>query len=109
MKIIRCKRFPPSGYSAMALVWWLFVREKYRITPRLLNHEEIHSRQQKEILVVFFLLWYGLEFVFRLVQYRNWDKAYRNLSFEREAYAKQDETDYLASRRRFTWIHYLTL
>lgn len=107
MKIIMCKSFPPKGYDAMMLVWWLLVKEGYQITPRLLVHEEIHSRQQKEMLVVFFFLWYGLEFLVRLIQYMNWDKAYRNISFEREAYANQDKTGYLSERRRFAWIHYL--
>jgi len=107
MKIVMCKRFPPKGYSAIMLVWWHLVKEGYQITPRLLIHEETHSRQQKEMLVVFFFLWYGLEFLFRLIQYRNWDKAYRNVSFEREAYANQNNTGYLSERRRFAWIHYL--
>ena len=107
MKIIMCKRFPPKGYSATMLVWWLLVKEGYQITPRLLIHEEIHSRQQKEMLVVFFFLWYGLEFLFRLIQYRNWDKAYRNISFEREAYANQNNTGYLSERRKFAWFNYL--
>lgn len=107
MKIIMCKRFPPKGYDAMMLVWWLLVKEGYQITPRLLLHEEIHSRQQKEMLVVFFFLWYGVEFIFRLAQYRNWDKAYRNISFEREAYANQNNAGYLSERKRFAWIHYL--
>ena len=26
MKIIRCSWFPPKGYSAIVLVWWLIVK-----------------------------------------------------------------------------------
>ena len=109
MKIVRCSWFPPKGYSAITLVWWMIVKTDYQITDRLLNHEEIHSRQQKEMLVVPFLLWYGLEFIFRLGQYRSWDMAYRNISFEREAYANQDNPGYLAQRKRFAWINNIVL
>ena len=107
MKIVRSSWFPPKGYAAIMLVRWLIVRKGGAITSRLINHEETHQKQQLEMLVVFFFLWYGLEFVFRLFQYWNWSKAYRNVSFEREAYANQDNISYLPSRKRFAWFHYL--
>ncbi len=73
-----------------------------------MNHEMIHYYQQREILVLPFFLWYGVEFLFRLIQYRNWKKAYRNISFEREAYANEVNYDYLRNVRvRFAWIKYL--
>ena len=109
MKIIKCKMFPPKGYSAMMLVWLLLVKEGYQITPRLLIHEEIHSRQQKEMLLFFFFLWYGFEFFFRLIQYRNWDRAYRNISFEREAYANDHNLNYLNERKHFSWFNYIRM
>ena len=92
----------------MTLVWWLFVRDGAKVTPFLMNHEMIHYYQQREILVLPFFLWYGVEFLFRLIQYRNWKKAYRNISFEREAYANEVNYDYLRNVRvRFAWIKYL--
>ena len=75
------------------------------VTP--FNHEEIHSEQQKEMLILPFFIWYGLEFLFRLCQYRNWSKAYRNISFEREAYANQDNIAYLGRRKHFAWFNYI--
>ena len=107
MKIVKCTWFPPKGYSAITLVWWLIVKPYVTITPRLTNHEEIHSRQQKEMLILPFFLWYGLEFLFRYLQYWNWSKAYRNISFEREAYANEYNLDYLATRKKYAWFHYL--
>jgi len=107
MKIIRCSWFPPRGYVAITLVWWIVVKTGHTITSTLINHELIHSRQQKEMLVIFFFLWYGLEFIVRLVQYRDYKKAYRNISFEREAYDNEANTGYLNSRRCFAWIHYI--
>lgn len=52
-------------------------------------------------------LWYGLEFLIRLLQYRNWNDAYMNVSFEREAYANEDNMNYLNERYNFSWTDYL--
>ena len=107
MKIIRCKWFPPKGFCAITLVWVIVAREGSRITKKVVNHESIHARQQQEMFIVFFLLWYGLEFLIRLLQYRNWNDAYMNVSFEREAYANEDNMNYLNERYNFSWTDYL--
>ena len=109
MKIVRSSWFPPKGYSAIMLVRWLILRRGVPVTSRLINHEEIHCEQQKEMLILPFFIWYGLEFIFRLCQYRNWSKAYRNISFEREAYAKQYDIAYLGNRKRFAWLNYINM
>lgn len=49
MKLVKCKFFPPKGYAAITLMWWIIVRDGARVTPRLVNHEFIHHYQQKEI------------------------------------------------------------
>ena len=54
-----------------------------------------------------FLWWYGLEYLFRLVQYMDLNLAYRNISFEREAYVNERNPQYLDSRRHFAWFNYL--
>ena len=74
-----------------------------------LNHEQIHLRQQAELLVVFFYLWYSLEFLFRLIQYKNWHTAYRNISFEREAYFFEANMRYLKSRKPYSFLKFSTL
>lgn len=107
MKIVKCSWFPPKGYAAIMLVWWLIVKTDAHVTSWFINHEEIHERQQKEMLIIPFFVWYALEFIFRLIQYRNWDKAYRNISFEREAYANEYNLDYLPTRKHFAWFNYL--
>lgn len=61
----------------------------------------------RELLYLPFYLLYIFEWLFRLLQTRNFLRAYHNISFEREAYAHQDETDYLLRRRCFAWRHYL--
>lgn len=107
MKIVRCDWFPPKPYSGIMLVWWLIVKKNVTLSQRFVNHEEIHSRQQKEMLVLPFFLWYGIEFLVRLVQYRDWIMAYRNISFEREAYANERRIDYLSQRKAWAFVKYI--
>ena len=72
----------------------------------LVNHEKIHLRQQLELLVLPFYVWYVLEFFVRYIRYKNWFMAYSNISFEREAYAKQSDYDYLKSRPLWSFLRY---
>ena len=73
----------------------------------LLNHERIHIKQQLEMLVLPFFVWYGLEFLVRYFLYRSWKKAYRNISFEKESYANEEDLDYLKKRPFWNWIKYI--
>ena len=103
MKIIRNKYIPFSGYKAMNLFGVLFVRGNARIDDITLNHEKIHTAQIKEMLYVFFYVWYIIEWLIRLPK----GNAYRNISFEREAYNNQYDLNYLKSRKRFDFVRYL--
>jgi hypothetical protein len=73
----------------------------------LLNHERIHIRQQVELLIVFFFVWYFVEYLTRLIQYKNRREAYYNISFEREAYANEKDLDYLKKRSFWNFLKYL--
>lgn len=73
----------------------------------LLNHEKIHIRQQMELLIIPFFLWYGLEFLFRLLQYGNSKLAYLNISFELEAYQNEKNLHYLKQRSFWNFIKFL--
>lgn len=107
MKIIRNNVIPFMGFKAINLFGVLFVRGDASISGTDINHEEIHTAQMKEMLYVFFYLWYIVEWLVRLVQYRNFRKAYRNISFEREAYACESDMGYLQRRKRYAWFNYL--
>lgn len=72
----------------------------------LMNHERIHIRQQLELLIVPFYLIYLLAFFLRLIQYGEAEKAYLNISFEREAYANDHDPNYLQNRRWHSWVRY---
>lgn len=100
---------PFKGFTALTLWPFVFVRkdeEKY-YTDVVERHEHIHGEQQKEMLIVFFLLWYGIEWLIKLAYYRNANTAYKNISFEREAYKNQNDLAYLDERKHFAWTRYI--
>ncbi|MEL6810866.1 MAG: hypothetical protein AAFP76_05980 [Bacteroidota bacterium] len=95
-------------FNGMAL--WPFVilkEDRLREDKVFLNHERIHLRQQLELLIFFFYLWYLLEFLFRWVQYRNRYCAYRNISLEREAYENEKALDYVENRSWWSFLKHL--
>ena len=104
MKIIRSRLVPFKGYNAINLLGILFCRKGVELTPSLLNHERIHTRQMVEMAVVGFHLWYVVEWLVRLPMKGS---AYFNISFEREAYANQWDEHYLEHRRPYSWTKYL--
>lgn len=72
-----------------------------------LNHERIHLKQQLELFIIPFYIWYLAEFSIRYFQTGNFHRAYRNISFEREAYANEGILDYCISRKRWNFTAYL--
>lgn len=108
MFLIVTKYLIPKGYRGLAIFPFVFV--KYSVdkeNPVFVNHERIHLRQQLELLIIPFFIWYFLEFILRLIQYGNLDLAYRNISFEREAYAKEKDLDYLKQRTFCKFLIYI--
>ena len=73
----------------------------------LIHHEKIHLRQQIEMLVLLFYVWYLLEFGIRFLISGNFKLAYRTISFEREAYACENNKDYLAERPFWAFLKFL--
>ena len=104
MKIIRTSILPFRGFSAINLLGILFVHHGVYLSNEMMNHERIHTAQQREMLFVFFYLAYLMEWLVRLPMPGN---AYRNISFEREAYANQRDLNYLKSRRLYAWRNYM--
>ena len=126
MKIIRNKYIPFKGFRAINLFGILFVRGNARIDDITLNHESIHSAQIVEVMIASapfvlllwlftnvwlglllviasYYLWYVIEWLIRLPR----GNAYKNISFEREAYANQDDLSYLKNRKRFDFVRYI--
>lgn len=102
MKIIYNKLIPFKGFIAINLFGALFVKKGTKLTKTLINHEAIHTAQMKELLYIPFYLLYILEWVFNLFKYNfNNKEAYKNISFEKEAYDNQSKLSYLAARKNY--------
>lgn len=89
--------------SAMAL--WPFVifrNHDIRSDATIVNHEKIHHRQQLELLIVPYYIWYFMEYWFSMFKYGfKHHKAYMSISFEQEAFAHQSDLKYLEQR---SWL-----
>ncbi len=108
MFLIVAKYLIPKGYRGLALFPFVFV--KYSLDKKnevFINHERIHLCQQLELLVIPFFICYIIEFFLRMIQFKNIDLAYRNISFEREAYANEKNLDYIKQRSFWRFLKYI--
>lgn len=87
-------------YYAINLFGVLFA--KGPCDEQTLNHERIHTRQMRELWYIPFYLLYLLEWFIRLIINLDSFKAYKEISFEREAYDKENSFSYLDERKRFS-------
>ena len=118
MKIIENNILPPTGYKAITLGPLIFVRKGTVLSDRDVNHEAIHWEQYKETFIIGFFLAYVIEFILKFILRSftielktdgrsYWNRVYHSLSMEREAYAHQDNPNYIRSRKHFAWIGYI--
>jgi hypothetical protein len=108
MKIIRNNIIPFKGYKAINLFGVLFVRKNAKIDNITLNHEAIHTAQMKELLYIFFYLFYVIDWLIGLVVY--WfdtKRAYKEICFEKEAYVNEKDFDYLKKRKPYNFLKYM--
>jgi len=102
------KYIVPKGFSGITLFPFIFlIDENLKYITTLIHHEKIHLQQQKELLMIFFYIFYGLEWFFKLIKYRNRYLAYKNLSFEKEAYQNEKNLNYLKTRKAWAFLNYL--
>lgn len=95
------KRAFMGNFYAINLFGMIITCEK--LSKEELNHERIHSAQQKELLYIPFYIWYFFEWVILTIKYKNELEAYFNIRFEKEAYAHQDDMEYLKKRRHYNY------
>lgn len=96
-----------KDYVGLTIWPFIILREGHlRADSALINHEKIHLRQQAELLLLPFYILYLTEWLLRSLWYRDRYKAYRNLSFEREAYLNEGNAGYLQRRKPFSFIKY---
>ncbi len=103
--MILVTRFIP--YSAMAVYPFIFIKKKeMRENALLIHHEKIHHRQQLELLIVLFYIIYFINYLYHLIKLRNHYQAYKQIIFEREAFAMENDFDYLKKRRMFAFLNF---
>lgn len=108
MIIICQKPLKRLKINGIALFPFIFIRKpEDRENNILINHEKIHLRQQIELLVIFFYIFYLIEYYYWLFKFKNQDLAYRRISFEREAYANESDLHYLRKRKFWSFRKYL--
>lgn len=91
--------------SAMALYPLMLFKHKHlRNDQTIIRHEQIHFKQQLELLILPFYILYLANYLFNLLKYQNHDKAYLNICFEKEAYTHDNNHNYLKTRKRYAWI-----
>lgn len=106
--IIVVRHFFYRNYVGLCLWPFIILRShSLRQDSTLINHERIHLRQQAELLLLFFYLFYFLEWILKSLWYLDFYKGYRNISFEREAYLHEKNLDYLAGRSPYGFMKYL--
>ena len=102
------KYLVPKGYTAITIYPFIVLKHKRQKDDMILiNHEKIHLRQQLELLVIGFYLWYFIEFLLRIIKFKNWYRAYLNISFEREAYKNENDLNYLKSRSLWSFLKFI--
>lgn len=93
---------PFRPYYAINIFGVVLARREYRpLSPTDLNHEHIHTMQQRELLWLPFYIIYILEWLYGLIRLRSASRAYHNISFEREAYRHQADLAYRHHRRLY--------
>ena len=101
MKVIYNNILPKGKNKvAMTLYPFIFVKRKHAalFTTKVLNHELIHEAQIKELGLIRFYLMYLWFFV---------KGGYKRANpLELEAYAHDDDLDYLVNRKMFAWKIY---
>ena len=100
--------FKNTKISAITLFPVILLRRpEDRYDKTLINHEKIHLRQQLELLIIFFYLWYVIEYYFWYFRLKDSFLAYKYISFEREAFAMEDDHDYLKTRKLWSFWKYM--
>lgn len=110
MILIVNKYLLSNKFRGISLWPFVIIRDKKDARDLvLLNHERIHLKQQLELFIIPFYGWYLTEFIIRYFQNRDFKRAYRNISFEREAYANENNLKYCILRKRWNFTEYLNL
>jgi len=99
-------KFAPIEISAITLGLVVFARGT--LSQRTKRHETIHYYQYLETFIIGFLLIYFFDYLYcAVIKKKGFTRdAYRSIRFEQEAYANDDDEEYLNNRIKYSWINY---
>src|SRR5574344_1593855 len=100
MKIIKTN-LVPKGFRAITI--GPFILCKSDLSDRVINHETIHWKQELEMLIIPFYIWYVIEYIIKLFLYSDSHKAYKKISFEQEANYGESNLAYPRIRKHYAW------
>jgi len=103
---IHTRKFPARQFHAITLFPVIFYNGE-KLSERELRHETVHLWQQAALLVVPFYLLYLFFWMIGLVRYRDRYRAYREIPFERSAYALEALPRQSGCCQAFDWIRRL--
>jgi hypothetical protein len=107
MFLIVSKYLIPKKYRGLTFFPFIIIKYSSDKTNKvLINHEKIHLRQQLELFILPFYILYFIDFLIKIIRYKDRNKAYRNIVFERESYANEKDLDYLKSRSFWSFLKY---
>lgn len=123
--------FTIGSVVAISLFPFVIYKNKYlKTNSDTHNHESIHIMQQMECglvgMIIYFLsglvfnnwlislpvlflfgILYLFFFLINRFRFKNWDEAYENIPFEKEAYRNSNRSVYLGLRKPFAWVNYI--
>lgn len=118
MKVVYNRLIPFKGFYAITILWYIFIRKEYKrwenmaVHHTMLRHEGIHEAQILDFTpscfnyyvrmilgAIPFYLTYFVEWLVKLPKYKK--EAYDNISFEKEAYSNEHNSNYIMTRKRF--------
>lgn len=100
---IHTKCFPARKFHAITLFPFIFFNGR-PLTEREIRHETIHLWQQAVLLVAPFYVLYFLFWIVNLLRFRNLDRAYREIPFERSAYRLENQAKLTWKAKAFDWL-----
>jgi len=110
-RLIRVLTLGSDGVLGLALFPFIIIRRdipagEYR--DRIIRHEKIHLRQQVELLILPFYIWYLVEYCAGRLRRKSHYHAVIDISFEKEADANMDDMNYLHTRKLFAFFRYVS-
>ena len=99
---------PSLRVQAITLFPFILIKHKsLKNDAKLLRHERIHLWQELELLILPFYILYLINYLVNMIRFKDHDKAYRSIVFEKEAFAFEENALYLKYRPFWAWLKYL--